>query len=406
MKCPSCGYQPLPQRANFCRSCGVNIKTFKPPQQEPVNQNIVESEKIQATVNLTTADAPSIKAVSNTKKSIVIPIIVGVLVLLLGVGFWGYQQKITADQNAALAAKQIAEAKDALEKEQIRKKELDEMLQQQQAELAKQKAEAARQQAARQLAEAEIAKQKAEAERRERDAALKAAMAADARAELERQRLADQERTAALRLKYLDGNWYSKQWKYGYKLKDGVGIATVTNSPNFQVGQKIIQLTATSDTTFTGQQLYTDGQPYKINVTLQSDGRLYFEGEKNIKWHMEKVNKTSTKVELFFAGDQVEVAIEGQKFLDQVVSFVGKLDLDSVVLQGYSAPIQSEPVSLDISRRRAIAAKSYLVSKGLDASRIFVEAKGIQNPIGDNKTPAGRAQNNRVNIEIVGYKKE
>ncbi len=404
MKCPSCGYNPLSQRANFCRSCGVNIKTFNPPQQEPANQSMVESEKAQATANLTIADASSIRAVPKTEKGIVIPIAAAAFVLLLGTGYWGYQQKVSADQNAAIAAKQIAEAKDALEKEQIRKKELDEMLQQQQAELAKQKAEAARQQAARQLAEAEIAKKKAEAERLARDAALKAA---NARAESERQRAIDQEHTAALRLRYLDGNWYSKQWKYGYKLKDGVGIATVTNSPNFQVGQKIIQLTATSDTTFTGQQLYTDGKPYKINVTLQSDGRLYFEGEKNIKWHMEKIkDKTSTKVELFFAGDQVEITMEGQKLLDRVVSFIGKLDLDSVVLQSYSAPYQSEPVSLDISRRRGIAAKSYLVSKGLDASRIFVEAKGTQNPIGDNKTPAGRAQNNRINIEIVGYKKE
>ena len=28
----------------------------------------------------------------------------------------------------------------------------------------------------------------------------------------------------------LDGNWYSPQWKYGYVMKDGVGIATSTNS--------------------------------------------------------------------------------------------------------------------------------------------------------------------------------
>jgi len=48
----------------------------------------------------------------------------------------------------------------------------------------------------------------------------------------------------------LDGNWYSTQWKYGYVLKNGIGTATSTNSPNFKVGQNIIQLTATSPTTF------------------------------------------------------------------------------------------------------------------------------------------------------------
>lgn len=87
----------------------------------------------------------------------------------------------------------------------------------------------------------------------------------------------------------LDGNWHSPQWKYGYVLKDGMGVATSTNSPNFQVGQNIIQLTATSPNTFTGQQVYTDGKFYKVNVKLQADGRLYFEGEKNVKWVMERI---------------------------------------------------------------------------------------------------------------------
>jgi uncharacterized protein len=94
---------------------------------------------------------------------------------------------------------------------------------------------------------------------------------------------------ANAQLAALDGNWYSTQWKYGYVLKDGVGVATSTNSPNFQVGQKIIQLTATSPNTFTGQQVYTDGKFYKVNATLQADGRLYFEGEKNAKWVMGRI---------------------------------------------------------------------------------------------------------------------
>jgi uncharacterized protein (DUF2147 family) len=89
-------------------------------------------------------------------------------------------------------------------------------------------------------------------------------------------------------LKQLDGNWSSKEWKYGYQLKNGVGIATATNSPNFRVGQKIIQLTAKSATSFVGQQVYKDGKFYNVKVTLQPDGRLYFEGEKNAKWYMER----------------------------------------------------------------------------------------------------------------------
>ena len=87
----------------------------------------------------------------------------------------------------------------------------------------------------------------------------------------------------------LNGNWYSPQWKYGYVLQNGVGTATSTNSPNFNVGQNIIQLTATAHNKFSGQQVYTDGKFYNVTATLQPDGNLYFEGEKNVKWTMTRV---------------------------------------------------------------------------------------------------------------------
>jgi uncharacterized protein len=95
--------------------------------------------------------------------------------------------------------------------------------------------------------------------------------------------------SAQAQIATLDGNWHSPQWKYGYVLKDGMGIATSTNSPNFQVGQNIIQLTATSPNAFTGQQVYTDGKFYKVTATLLPDGRLSFVGEKNVKWVMERI---------------------------------------------------------------------------------------------------------------------
>ncbi len=95
-------------------------------------------------------------------------------------------------------------------------------------------------------------------------------------------------------LQRIDGQWYSPEWRYGYVLRNGVGTATSTNSPNFQVGQNIIQLTATSSTTFTGRQVYMDGRFYNVNVTLLPDGRLYFSGEKNVQWVMQRVGSASS----------------------------------------------------------------------------------------------------------------
>ena len=54
--------------------------------------------------------------------------------------------------------------------------------------------------------------------------------------------------------------------------------------------------------------------------------------------------------------------------------------------------------------RRAEAVKAYLVSKGIEKSRVYTEGKGKKQPVADNKTAAGRAQNRRVEIEVVGTK--
>jgi hypothetical protein len=88
----------------------------------------------------------------------------------------------------------------------------------------------------------------------------------------------------------LDGDWYSYKWKYGYSLNSGKGIAFATNSPNFKLGQEIVRLTAVGKNSFVGENIYKDGKFYKVKATLQPDGKLLFEGEKNVKWEMEKID--------------------------------------------------------------------------------------------------------------------
>ncbi len=92
-------------------------------------------------------------------------------------------------------------------------------------------------------------------------------------------------------IRQLDGEWYSPKWKYGYTLTNGKGIATVSNSEKFQVGQEIVRLYPVGENKFTGENIYKDGKFYRVNVTLMPNGKLYFEGEKNVKWDMEKVTR-------------------------------------------------------------------------------------------------------------------
>lgn len=88
----------------------------------------------------------------------------------------------------------------------------------------------------------------------------------------------------------------------------------------------------------------------------------------------------------------------------KMAEFVGKLKADptlTINISGYADADASDEYNLALSKRRAKAVRDYLISRGIAPSRITnVEAFGEQNPIADNSTPEGKAQNRRVEISV------
>ena len=53
-----------------------------------------------------------------------------------------------------------------------------------------------------------------------------------------------------------------------------------------------------------------------------------------------------------------------------------------------------------LSQRRANAVRAHLVSAGIAADRVEAAGYGESQPVQDNDTPAGRAQNRRVDLSL------
>jgi outer membrane protein OmpA-like peptidoglycan-associated protein len=70
----------------------------------------------------------------------------------------------------------------------------------------------------------------------------------------------------------------------------------------------------------------------------------------------------------------------------------------NITITGYTDSVGSEAFNLKLGMARATSVKSYLASKGVDASRMTTESKGEADPIASNSTPEGRQQNRRVVI--------
>ena len=122
------------------------------------------------------------------------------------------------------------------------------------------------------------------------------------------------------------------------------------------------------------------------------------------------VAPTASKVVLnadtFFDFDKTVIKPEGQQILDQVASQAASINLETLIATGHTDSTGPEAYNQGLSERRANAVKDYLVSKGVPADRIYVEGKGETSPVASNATREGRAQNRRVEIEIVGTRNQ
>lgn len=115
--------------------------------------------------------------------------------------------------------------------------------------------------------------------------------------------------------------------------------------------------------------------------------------------------KVVFNADTFFDFDKSVLKPEGRQLLQQVAQQVSTIDLETIIAVGHTDSIGTEQYNQKLSERRAASVKAYLVSLGIDPNRIYTEGKGELQPIASNKTKEGRAQNRRVEIEIVGSRK-
>jgi outer membrane protein OmpA-like peptidoglycan-associated protein len=86
--------------------------------------------------------------------------------------------------------------------------------------------------------------------------------------------------------------------------------------------------------------------------------------------------------------------------LNEAVNVLKEEGTVGVICAGHTDSIGSDAYNMKLSRRRADAVRSYLVSHGIPAKRIRVEAFGERNPVASNDTADGRAQNRRVELNL------
>jgi OmpA-OmpF porin, OOP family len=115
--------------------------------------------------------------------------------------------------------------------------------------------------------------------------------------------------------------------------------------------------------------------------------------------------KVTFAADVLFDFDKSLIKPEGKSKLDDLAGKVKGINLEVVIAIGHTDSIGSDAYNQALSVRRAESVKAYLVSKGIEANRVYTEGKGEKQPVADNKTREGRAKNRRTEIEVIGTRR-
>lgn len=104
---------------------------------------------------------------------------------------------------------------------------------------------------------------------------------------------------------------------------------------------------------------------------------------------------------LYFATNKTYILPESEAALSDLATFLLDNPSVSIMITGHTDAIGSDEANMRLSIGRAQAVRSNLIQRGVDGERIAFQGKGESEPIADNDTEEGRAQNRRVEFEIV-----
>lgn len=105
---------------------------------------------------------------------------------------------------------------------------------------------------------------------------------------------------------------------------------------------------------------------------------------------------------LFVTGSYKLVA-SSYKGLDDVVRIMNENSGMKLSIDGHTDWVGADDYNQTLSENRAGAVRTYIISKGIDESRIVSAGHGETKPIADNKTATGRQKNRRVELTLSYY---
>ena len=138
----------------------------------------------------------------------------------------------------------------------------------------------------------------------------------------------------------------------------------------------------------------TGYEPYEQLITYIGDSL-------NISLVPLKVGRKVILHNLFFATGKTQILPQSEQALNELSDFLRDNPTVSIRITGHTDNVGSDKANMTLSEGRAKAVRGEIIKRGIAAERIEAEGKGETEPIADNATEEGRAQNRRVEFTII-----
>ncbi len=125
--------------------------------------------------------------------------------------------------------------------------------------------------------------------------------------------------------------------------------------------------------------------------------------------------KITLAADTLFDFDKATLRPAGHQALDDLVNKSKDIKLEVIIAVGHADRIGNDAYNQKLSEKRSASVKAYLVSKGIEANRIYAEGKGEKQSVTGDKCGKSEKRSKqlidclqpdrRVEIEVIGTKK-
>jgi len=104
---------------------------------------------------------------------------------------------------------------------------------------------------------------------------------------------------------------------------------------------------------------------------------------------------------ILFDTGKSSIKAESTSVMVDIITILKEYPNAKFTVEGHTDSVGSEKLNQSLSESRALSVKEFLVDKGIEEFRLSAVGYGESKPMATNNTRAGRAQNRRVEINLV-----